>query len=177
MLTNLKYQDVLDCVLSRTTDGKIDVELEKRFIDEDFRRFDRALSKEIVDESYLIEKLVSMVKSYVAISHESVLGGLLCGAVISKLITTYTKEDPERSAKMFMCLEDALVEDLKTPVICVDEDEDEDEDEDKPVENSALVKVIKASSLEDALDQIRKEIEEDIKKEKDKTKKVSKKDK
>lgn len=173
MLTNLKYQDVLDCVLSRTTDGKIDVELEKRFIDEDFRRFDRALSKEIVDESYLIEKLVSMVKSYVAISHESVLGGLLCGAVISKLITTYTKEDPERSAKMFMCLEDALVEDLKTPVICVDEDEDEDED--KPVENSALVKVIKASSLEDALDQIRKEIEEDIKKEEGKVKKTTKK--
>lgn len=175
MLTNLKYQDVLDCVLSSAKDGKIDVELEKRFIDEDFHRFDRAASKEIVDESYLIEKLVSMVKSYVAISHESVLGGLLCGAVISKLITTYTKEDPERSAKMFMCLEDALVEDLKTPVICVDEDEDEDED--KPVENSALVKVIKASSLEDALDQIRKEIEEDIKKEKGKVKKASKKDK
>ena len=130
-----------------------------------------ALSKN--DEKF-IANLADLTVCAVNIMRYSLQGGILAGAVISKIITTHTDDDARASAEIMQNVEDVLYKRVHEDEI----DEDDEEEFDlEAISPNAKVKVIKASCLEDALDQIRKEIEEDIKKEKGKTKKASKKDK
>lgn len=133
-----------------------------------------ALSKN--DEKF-IANLADLTVCAVNIMRYSLQGGILAGAVISKIITTHTDDDARASAEIMQNVEDVLYKRVHEDEIDEDDEDDEEEFDLETVGHNAKVKVIKASSLEDALDQIRKDIEEDIKKEKGKTKKASKKDK
>lgn len=144
----------------------------KKTFDETMK--DTLMSALAKNDEKFVANLADLTVCAVNIMRYSLQGGILAGAVISKIITTHTDDDARASAEIMQNVEDVLYKRVHEDEI----DEDEEEELDlEAISPNTKVKVIKASSLEEALDQIRKEIEEDIKKEKGKTKKASKKDK
>lgn len=166
MDSKLSIYDILKLSEQTTTCPKFDLDDAKAQFDEDMAAALKDAFKH--DRKALICSLGTLLIDAVTVMRYSFQGGILAGAVVAKIITTFADDSPEESAKVMQEVEDYLVDLAKK-----DEELDGDEEE-EPVEESSLVKVIKADSLEDALDQIRKAIEKDIKKEK---KKASKKDK
>lgn len=166
MDSKLTIYDILKLSEEATTCPKYDLDDAKKQFDEDMTVALKDAFKR--DRQSLICSLGALLVDAVTVMRYSFQDGILAGAVVAKIITTFAEDSPEESAKVMQEVEDYLADWAKE-----DKKIDEDEDE-EPVEEGSLVKVIKANSLEDALDQIRKEIEKDIKKEK---KKVSKKDK
>ena len=168
MDSKLTIYDILKLSEQTTTCPKFDLDDAKAQFDEDMAAALKDAFKH--DRKALICSLGTLLIDAVTVMRYSFQGGILAGAVVAKIITTFADDSPEESAKVMQEVEDYLADWAKK-----DEDKELDGDEDEdPVEEGSLVKVIKADSLEDALDQIRKAIEKDIKKEK---KKASKKDK
>lgn len=166
MDSKLTIYDILKLSEESTTWPKYDLDKARAQFDEDMAVALKDAFKH--DRKALICSLGALLVDAVTVMRYSFQGGILAGAVVAKIITTFADDSPEESAKVMQEVEDYLADWAKK-----DEELDGDEDED-PVEEKSLVKVIKADSLDDALDQIRKAIEKDIKKEK---KKASKKDK
>lgn len=172
MDSKLTVYDLLNVAETLFPDSSL--EKGKETFDETMK--DTLLSALAKDDEKFIANLADLTVCAVNIMRYSLQGGILAGAVISKIITTHTDDDARASAEIMQNVEDVLYKRVHEDEI--DEDDEEELDLDlEAISPNAKVKVIKASCLEDALDQIRKEIEEDIKKEKGKTKKASKKDK